>query len=161
MRKEIIILPNEWSIEEGQNLLVTKVWSDKFRYAEVEVSEEKHFFFESRGMKFRLSVSNSGFTLWHDNEGQWLLDASAFNYNHHITFGNNAVLRGLSVQPRLEGVNVGFEIMPKSIIEAEDHRTHRDPNVCPAVIDGVHDWRREEFVEICFHCKEKRKKKKR
>jgi hypothetical protein len=131
MRKEKVILPNMWSVEEGNNLLVTKVWDDKFRFAEVEVSEEKHFFFEAHGMQFRLSISEHGFTLWDNIEGQWILDALVFGYNPHISFGNNSVLKGVVLQPKMDQWG-GFEIKPKVVIEAEVRPTQRALDASPA-----------------------------
>lgn len=128
MRTEKIILPNMWSIEEGKNLLVTKVWTDKFQYAEVEVSEEQHFFFEGNGVQLRLSINDHGFTLWDNTEGQWILDASMLGYSAHLTFGKNDILKGVVIEPNKEKPDE-YEIKPKVVIDAEARPTMREADV--------------------------------
>lgn len=143
MNTEKIILPNMWSIEEGNNLLVTKVWDDKFRYAEVEVSKEQHFFFEGNGVQLRLSIGEHGFTLWDNVEGQWILDASTLGYSAHITFGKSDVLKGVVIEPNKEKSGE-YEIKPKVVIDGEEVPTLLAPDgfnelqncLCPS--DGIY-----------------------
>lgn len=125
MSTEKIILPNTWSIQEGQNLLVTKIFTEKFDYAEVEISDEKQFFFEAHGMQFRLSVGEHGFTLWDNTEGQWILDASTLGYTTRFTFGKNDFLKGVVIEPSKDKLG-DFEIRPKVVIdlEAAEHKMH-------------------------------------
>jgi hypothetical protein len=118
MRTEKIILPNMYSVKEGDNLLVTKVYTDKFQYAEVQVDNEKHFFFEGNGVQLRLSVGEHGFTLWDNTEGQWILDASTLGYTAHVNFGKNDVLKGVTVERDKDSPNeVQFNIRPKVVID--------------------------------------------
>jgi hypothetical protein len=118
MSTATIILPNSWSIEEGKNLLVKRTWIDKFDYAEVEVSEEQHFFFEANGLRLRLSVGKNGFNLWDDENGQWILDASTIGYLSHIDIGKSDVLRGVTIEQDKDTVgDVRFNLRPKKVIE--------------------------------------------
>ena len=115
MTTEKIILPNDWAIEEGKNLFVLKTWEDRFKYAEVEVSEEKHFHFEVNGMKFQLSVGDHGFTLWDNDQQQVVLDASMLGVVAYFRITPNDVLRGIILQP---GKELGqIETRKKIIIE--------------------------------------------
>lgn len=118
MTTETIILPTSWKVQEGQNLFVKKTWIDKFDYAEVEVSNERHFFFEANGLHLRLSVGEHGFNLWDNDNGQWILDASIVGYLAHFSVGGNNVLKGVVLET--EKPNVGeiqYNIRPKVIID--------------------------------------------
>ena len=117
MSTEVIILPNSWKVQEGQNLLVKRTWIDNFDYAEVEVSNEKHFFFEANGLHLRLSVGEHGFNLWDNDNGQWILDASAVGYLAHFAIGNNEVLTGVVLEKEKPRVGeVQYSIRPKTTI---------------------------------------------
>jgi hypothetical protein len=118
MMETKIILPYTWSIKEGQNLLVKRVWEDKFTYAEVEASNEKHFFFEANGLHLRLSVGEHGFNLWDNDTGQWILDASVVGYMAHFIVGGNDVLRGVALETEKPSVGeVQYNIRPKTVID--------------------------------------------
>ena len=118
MNTEVIILPNSWKVQEGQNLLVKKTWTNNFDYAEVEVSKEQHFFFDANGLHLRLSVGEHGFNLWDNDNGQWILDASEVGYLAHFTIGNNEVLNGVVLEKEKPSVGeVRYNIRPKTTIE--------------------------------------------
>jgi hypothetical protein len=118
MRTETIILPNSWGVQEGQNLLVKRTWIDKFDYAEVEVSDEKHFFFEANGLHLRLSVGKNGFNLWDNDSGQWILDASVVGYLAHFIIGSNDVLSSVVLEKEKPSIGeVQYNIRPKTVIE--------------------------------------------
>lgn len=118
MSTETIILPNSWRVQEGQNLLVKRTWIDKFDYAEVEVSKEKHFFFEANGLHLRLSVGEHGFNLWDNDNHQWIIDASVIGSLAHFSIGNNDVFSGVILEPVEDKHNwTTFNIRPKIVIE--------------------------------------------
>ncbi len=118
MSTQTIILPHMWGVEEGQNLLVKKVYTDKFNYAEVEVSNEQHFFFEANGLYLRLSVGEHGFNLWDNDSGQWILDASVVGYLAHFAIGDNNVLSSVVLEKEKPSVGeVQYNIRPKTVID--------------------------------------------
>lgn len=119
MGTEVIILPDSWNVQEGQNLLVKKTWTDnRFNYAEVEVSNQKHFFFEANSLHLRLSVDERGFTLWDDDNGQWIIDSMIVGYLTNFSIGHNGVFRGVVLEKEKPSVGeVKYNILPKTVIE--------------------------------------------
>jgi len=118
MNTQVIILPDSWKVQEGQNLHVKKTWTDKFDYAEVEVSKERYYFFEANGLHLRLSVGEHGFNLWDNDRGQWILDASLVGGLAHFIIASNDVLKGAILDKEKPRVgDVQYNIRPKTTIE--------------------------------------------
>lgn len=162
MNTQIIILPDSWNVKAGQNLLVKKTWTEKFDYAEVEVSDKKHFFFEANGLHLRLSVSERGFNLWDNDNGQWLLDASVVGYLAHFIVGGNDYLRGVVLEKEKPSVGeIQYNMRPKTIVNVEYVAGSRPIkglircSECGTMVDvdDAESSYNAELDDVSFYCK--------